>query len=102
MTSGLFAQLGMSAESTYGTFVTPARFYEFLDESLDFTRGRMESAALRSGTRVMRSDDWAASEKAVAGGLSLELQTKGLGLLLKHCFGSVATSQPDAGGAPTV
>lgn len=102
MTSGLFAQLGMSAETTYGTLVTPARFFEFLEESLDYTHGRLESAALRTGTRVMRSDDWATSEKAVAGGLSVELQNKGLGLLLKHCFGSVATSQPDAVGHPTV
>lgn len=102
MSSGLFAQVGLAAESTYGTAVAVTRFYEFLDESFEFTRGRMESAALRTGTRIMRSDDWAAGEKSVAGALAVELQTKGLGLLLKHCLGAVNTSQPDAGGAPTV
>jgi hypothetical protein len=100
--SGLGAQVGMVAEVTYGTAVTVTRFFEFIDESFDFTRGRMESAALRPGTRIMRSDDWAASEKAVGGSLGVELQTKGLGILLKHAFGGVATSQPDAPGNPTV
>jgi len=102
MTSGLFAQLGMAAETTYGDPATVSRFFAFLDESMDHTIGRLESAGLHPGKRVLRSEDWAASEKAVAGAMSVELKTKGLGLLLKHCFGSVATSQPDAAGAPTV
>jgi len=36
--SGLGAQLGFAAESTYGTYVAPTRFLEFTTEGLDISQ----------------------------------------------------------------
>src|SRR3954465_1580378 len=100
--SGLSAQWGGGDESVYGTPVTVTRFYEFTGDGPVLEIERMESAGLRSGTRVMRSDRWVAGKKNVSGDLELELANKSFGLLLKHMMGGVATAQPDAGGNPTV
>ncbi|MDF2968362.1 MAG: hypothetical protein K0Q93_2140 [Nocardioidaceae bacterium] len=100
--SGLAAQVGAADETVYGTPAEASKFFEFIQESLKLDVKRMESAAIRAGTRVMRSDDWLPGERAVAGSLDLELSTKGLGFWLGHSFGSVVTSQPDVGASPTV
>src|SRR3954451_3563170 len=95
--SGLSAQIGYVAESTYGTRVAASRFLEFTEESLEGPIDRVESKALRAGQKTMRSDRWAAGRKTPGGGVTHELANKGFGLLLKHAIGSVATSQPSAG-----
>lgn len=100
--SGLSAQIGFVDESTYGTPVTVTRFYEFLNESLKMEIERIESSALRSGSRMLRSDRWSVGKKTVGGDVTFELANKSFGFLFKHCLGGVATAQPDAGGAPTV
>jgi hypothetical protein len=100
--SGLAAQCGVVDEVTYGTPVVVTRFYEFTGEGPQMDIERMESAALRSGTRVQRSDRWVAGKRNVEGDLEFELANKSFGLLLKHMMGGVATAQPDAGGNPTV
>ncbi len=90
--SGIAAQLGLAAETTYGTRVAPSRFLEFLDESLDASIERVESAALRANQRIARSDHWAAGKKGVAGDISLEVGNKGFGLIFKHMLGAIATT----------
>ncbi|MCP3805374.1 phage tail tube protein [Allokutzneria sp. A3M-2-11 16] len=100
--SGLSAQIGCAEESTYGTPVTVDRFYEFRSESLAMSIERIESQALRPGTRLTRSDDWSSGQKSVGGDVSLELTNKSFGRLFKHMFGGLVTSQPNAGTDPTV
>lgn len=100
--SGMSAQLMTSEEVTYGTPVTPDRGFEFRDESLKFTVERIESTAIRSGARVLRSDRWAAGKKSVGGDITMDLINKSQGRWFKHAFGGLSTSQPDAVGAPTV
>lgn len=100
--SGLAAQLMTSEETTYGTVVTPDRGFEFVEESLELTIARIESSALRAGSRVLRSDRWASGQRSVSGAVKMELANKSFGRWFKHCLGGVATAQPDAGGAPTV
>lgn len=100
--SGLSAQIGIAEETVYGTAVAPNRYYEFVNESLKLDVARIESAGLRAGTRVLRSDRWASGKKSVGGDIEMELANKSFGLWLRHCFGGVATTQPDAAGAPTV
>lgn len=100
--SGLSAQLGVAEETVYGTPVTVTRFYEMLDETMDCDIQRIESAGLRSGVRVQRSDRWVAGKKAVKGDIKMELMDRSMGLWFKHCLGGVASAQPDAGGSPTV
>ena len=53
LASGLGGQLGLAAESTYGTFVAPTRWFEFNSESLHLERERIESAGIRAGRRVL-------------------------------------------------
>jgi len=100
--SGLSAQLGFINEGTYGTRTVPTKFPEFISETLSGNYGRIESNALRAGTRTARSDRWAVGPKDVNGTVVMEMQNKGLGLLLKHALGACATSQPSVGTDPTV
>lgn len=100
--SGVGAQLMTGEESTHGTAVTVDRGYEFISESLSKEIERLESAGLRAGTRVLRSDRWASGAVTVGGDIEMEVANKSFGRWLKHMFGGVATAQPDAGGNPTV
>lgn len=90
--SGLHGQLGLKAESTYGTAVTVDRFYELLGESVAAEFGRVESEGIRSGQLHMRTDDWTTGLTRVAGGIDLELTTKNMALLFRHALGTVNTS----------
>lgn len=95
--TGLKAQLGIAAESTWGTYVAPTRFLEFVSESMAAEIQRLESVGLRAGQRVLRSDRWIPGRKTVAGDLTFETQTTGLGILFSNMFGGVATANPSAG-----
>ncbi len=101
--NGVNGQLGWAVEDPYGTAETPTRFLEFLSESLQRDDGRIESAGLRAGGgRILRSHQWAPSKIDPSGSIEMELQTKGLGQILHHVFGAVATSQPDDQENPDV
>lgn len=100
--SGLSAQMSFVDETVYGTAVTTTRFYEFRDEGLKQDIDRIESTALRAGTRVLRSDRWSGGKKSVGGDVTFELANKSFGLLLKHMFGGVVSAQPASGTDPTV
>jgi hypothetical protein len=100
--SGLSAQLGVAEEVTYGTPVTVTRFYEFTDEKIKVDDERIESAGLRSGTRVQRSDRWVRGKRSVGGEVNMELADRSFGLWFKHMLGGVASAQPSAGPDPTV
>lgn len=95
--SGLAAQIGFAAESTWGTRVTPTRFLEFVSEGFQLQIERIESRAIRASNRVLRSDRWVADRRGATGQVEWEVATRGFGLLFKHMLGAVATSTP--GGA---
>lgn len=85
LASGLASQIGFAAESTYGTFVAPARFLEFNGSTLKYERERIESGGIRAGRRVLHR--WAAGVQRVAGDLEFELAPQGWGLLWNHVLG---------------
>lgn len=89
--SGLAAQLGLGVESTWGTSVTPTRFYEFSEEGFALSIERIASEGLRAGNRVLRSDRYASGQKAVEGSVTMDMTAENSGLLFKHGLGSVAT-----------
>lgn len=99
---GLAAQFGMVDEATFGQSPTVNRFLEFNNETIAQTVERIDSSGLRAGRRVQRSTQWAPGKKNVTGDVEFEVQQQGMGLLLKHCLGTVTSSQPSAGSAPTV
>lgn len=92
--TGLNAQLGFAEETVWGTYVAPSRFMEFVTESMSQDIERLESAGLRAGVRVLPSSRWAQGQKTVAGDITLEMLTTGLGLLFEHAFGGLVTSNP--------
>jgi hypothetical protein len=96
--SGLNAQLGFVAESTYGTAVVVTKFVEFVSEGLQAEIERVESRGLRAGRRVLLSGQWAAGKVSAGGDIELELSNVGQGLLWLHAMGASSSS----GGGPYV
>lgn len=88
--SGIDAQLGFVAESTFGTFETPTRFLELVSEDLSFGIDRIETQGIRAGRKTRH--DWHSGAQRVTGGFEVELAPQGAGLLLEHAFGSLATA----------
>jgi hypothetical protein len=95
--SGIAAQIGFAAESTWGTRVAPTRFLEFVTEGFQLSIERIESRSIRAGNRVLRSDRWVADRRGASGQVEWEVATRGFGLLFKHMLGAVATSTPGGG-----
>ena len=88
--SGIDAQVGISAESAFGTYTTPTRFFEFTEESMKFEKERIESKGIRVGRRVLHR--WAAGVQRVTGDITQEFAPQGAALLLSHIFGTKNTT----------
>jgi hypothetical protein len=87
----LETQLGVKAESTWGTAVTVDKFFEFNSESINLETGRVESSALRASQRVQRSDRFTPYILGAAGSIELDVLSKGFGFWLEQCLGAIAT-----------
>ncbi|MBT9255375.1 hypothetical protein KMZ30_07290 [Phycicoccus sp. KQZ13P-1] len=92
MTTFQDCSIGFAKESTYGTGVTPTRFLEFVDESLDFNKTIVQGKGLRVGSRVARSGRRVVPTADAGGDFSLEVASKGLGLLWEFLMGSGASA----------
>jgi hypothetical protein len=99
--SGIWGQFGLAQESVVGTAVTVTRFLEILNESVKLEYERVESAALRSGSRVLRTDRWHPGRKTVAGEVAFEVADKGFSLVLSACLGTVPVVGTPSGGTST-
>lgn len=101
MGTGLASQFGCAEEVTYGTIVTPNRFLPYNDESLEFSRERIESQSIFAGRKVV--SDWVAGAEGGAGDVNFDVRPNGgFALLMKHGLGAITTTTPDATGAPSV
>lgn len=90
--SGLDAQIGFGAESTWATAVTPTRFMEFTGESLEQPPSFLDSAGLRAGVDVKRSSRTKVARYEMTGDVNMEVATLGMGLFVKHSLGSSVTT----------
>ncbi|MFJ3811566.1 phage tail tube protein [Streptomyces sp. NPDC090073] len=97
--SGLGAQLGIAAETTYGTFVAPAKFIEFTKESLVLKKTTAQSAGIAAGRLLALSSRRVLTRKEVSGSIDLEVTNKAMGLLLQALMGTSVT--PVQQGATT-
>lgn len=80
--------VGIGVESTYGTVVTPTRWYEFLEEGFQFKPMRKQGAGIRVGGRLARAARRVTTGLECEGSLEFEAVTKGMGLLLKAMLGN--------------
>lgn len=92
--SGLSNQLGYAQESTYGTVVTVTRFLEFLSESLAVDKQVLRSRSI--GDQFQRSGRTRHYIRGAGGQIEIPFMNQGMGLLLKHALGAVATAQVGA------
>lgn len=95
--SGLAAQLGFLAETTYGT---PAgavtRFLPIVSESVETSFEPLESAGIIAGARVLRSEQWTQGMFRHEGTVELELMNRSLGLIFQHSLGTYTTANTTA------
>ncbi|MET9099942.1 phage tail tube protein [Streptomyces antibioticus] len=95
--SGLGAQIGIAAESVYGTYVAPTRFPEFTKESLALKKTTAQSAGIAAGRLLALSSRRVVTRREAAGSIDLEIANKGMGLLFQALMGtSVTPAQQEA------
>jgi Phage tail tube protein len=92
---GLSSQVGLAEEVTFGTYAVPTRFYELTQESVKYSRERIESKGLRTGRRTL--DKWVSGRQGGEGDVEFEVMPNGFGIVAKHMLGAVTTATP--GGA---
>jgi hypothetical protein len=96
------AQVGVVAESTYGTPVVVTKFYDFITEGFKRAQDRMESKSLRSLSHVLTTDNWALGKVDVSGSMDMEMRPKGMGFWFNQALGTVVTTQPAVSTDPLV
>jgi hypothetical protein len=89
--SGLGAQMGIAAESSYGTFIAPSKFVEFTKESLALKKTTAQSAGIAPGRLMALSSRRVLTRKEVQGSLEMEVTNKGMGTLLQTLMGTSVT-----------
>lgn len=86
--AGVGAQLGIATETTFNTYATVARFYEFTSENVQYKKKTAVGMGLRAGGLLPRSQRRVVTTFEGGGDIMLDLPTRGLGLLLSHAMGS--------------
>lgn len=96
--SGLGAQIGIAAETTYGTYVAPTRFIEFTKESLVLKKTTAQSAGIAAGRLLPLSSRRVLTRREGQGSLEMEVTNKGMGLLLQALMGTTVTPVQQGAG----
>jgi len=89
--SGLGAQLGIAAESSYGTFEASSKFIEFTKESLVLKKTTAQSAGIAAGRLMALSSRRVVTQREASGSIELEVTSKAMGLLLQALMGTTVT-----------
>lgn len=89
--SGLAAQWGFKAETTWSTPVTVDKFLPLVSETFTTEKERIESAAIVAGRRVLTSDMWTSGKTMVKGGIQTELFNKDISTLFSHMMGDASS-----------
>jgi hypothetical protein len=89
--SGLGAQIGIAAESAYGTFVAPTRFPEFTKESLVLKKTTATSSGIAANRIIALASRRVVTRREASGSIDLEIANKGMGLLVQALMGTSVT-----------
>jgi hypothetical protein len=88
MTTSQDAAVGAGTETTFKTGVTPTRWFEYVDESIDWNKNVKQGKGLRVGGRVARSGRRVVPSASGGGDLTVECVSKGMGLLWNYALGA--------------
>jgi hypothetical protein len=89
--SGLAAQLGVSKESVYGTFVVPAEFFEFDSENMNKQPQFLSSTGLKAGHMAPPVTRHKQTVQSAGGDVTLKVPNKGFGRWLNMLHGNAVT-----------
>jgi len=94
-------QVGVKKEVTWGTPVTPDRFFEFNSDQVKPMYGRVASRGMRAGTRVRRGDRQVPFIQGAGGTVEMDVLSKGFGFWLEHMLGGTVSTGAPADGKTT-
>ena len=97
--SGIGGQVGIAAESTYGTYETPARFLPFTGSDLKKTKNSTDLSILGAGQLMKSGYGRVDTTKGGGGTLECPVVNKGMGLLLQALMGTTVTPAQQAATA---
>jgi hypothetical protein len=89
LTDGSF---GIGAEVTWGTAVTPTRWYEASAIEFDINLNRVQGEGMRVGSVFARADRRQTPTADASGTMTMEATTRGMGLLWESCTGQAGVS----------
>ena len=88
--SGIGGSVGFSAESTYGTYVAPARFLEVTQAKIDRKPNFVQGGGIAAGQGFERASLYVQTHREGLLSVEGEVRNKQFGLLLAHLMGSSA------------
>jgi hypothetical protein len=97
--SGIGGQVGLAAESTFGTAVTPTRFLEVDDFKGNPKKNTYQSGGLAAGLLMQRGVRRVVTSRSFGPTFSLDVLPVGFGLLLRQLMGSTAAPVQQAATA---
>ena len=97
--SGLAAQFGVSAESTFGTYVAPTRFFEVAAFDVKKVKTPVQGGGVAAGRLGRLAARRVVTSQAGTVSATTEATTTKLGLLLQHLMGTTVTPVQQ-GGTP--
>ena len=97
MTTQLDSFVGMTKETTYGTYIAPSKFLTFTDESLDQKLTFNDATGLRPGRRTTAAFQRTVERIDVDGDITVEANTAEQGILWEALLGAVTHTLVPAG-----
>jgi hypothetical protein len=82
----------MAKETTWGTFVTPSRWFEFESETLEYKPKRIVGVGLANGLAVQRNATRQQTTSTVNGDIKWPMYYKSMGLFLGGIMGTLTTT----------
>ena len=99
LASGLGSSVGGATETTYGTVVTPNRFFEYDSETFARQQTYVEGLGLRSGRFVHQSGRVVQTTRQAGGQLRMDVPTKQFGWVLNQMHSATVTPTQQAATA---
>lgn len=97
--SGLGMTLGIGAETSYGAYATPTRWYPIEDEKFTVDRKFSDAKAIVGGSLVRQAAQTVLLNEVVKGSIKMPLVNSGIGMLLEAALGSMSAPVQQATSA---